>query len=338
MEHVRSLIQVLEICHLIERHSLSDDPELGYRSGSMTGITRKKDMSRYEKLMSRIAAGERILIDGATGTEIERRGVPQLENAWNGGGALSHPDVLRTVHEDYIREGAEIVISNTFATHRQALREAGADDRFDALNRRGVELAVEARDRMEAPDVLVAGGLSYWSWAGDWISAAELSADAEEQAAIMADAGSDLLMLEMMIDIERMLVTLEAAQKSGLPVWVGLSCKADGTGAMTLRDGEPLADALDAIGDRNVPLVSIMHTVVEHIDPCLDVVAGHWAGPVGVYAHSARWVGHVCHFDVSISPQDYAAHSQAWLKRGVQVIGACCGLGADHVRALKPLV
>ena len=40
-----------------------------------------------------MAAGEKILIDAATGTEIEHRGVPQLENAWNGGGALSHPDI-----------------------------------------------------------------------------------------------------------------------------------------------------------------------------------------------------------------------------------------------------
>ena len=121
-------------------------------------------MSRYDRLMKRIADGGRILIDGATGTEIERRGVPQLDNAWNGGGALSDPDVLREVHEDYIREGAEIIISNTFATHRQALRAAGVEHQFDAFNRRGVELAIEARDRLGANDVLVAGGISYWSW------------------------------------------------------------------------------------------------------------------------------------------------------------------------------
>ena len=65
-------------------------------------------MSRYSKLMQRIHAGECILIDGATGTEIERRGVPQLDNAWNGGGTLSHPEILRAVHEDYFRLGAEI--------------------------------------------------------------------------------------------------------------------------------------------------------------------------------------------------------------------------------------
>ena len=46
-------------------------------------------MNSYQKIMARIEAGEKIIIDGATGTELERNGVPQLENAWNGGGTLS---------------------------------------------------------------------------------------------------------------------------------------------------------------------------------------------------------------------------------------------------------
>ena len=295
-------------------------------------------MGRYERLMDRIANGERILIDGATGTEIERRGVPQLENAWNGGGALSHPDVLRSVHEDYIREGAEIVISNTFATHRHALRDAGVEDQFEMLNRRGVELAIEARERMHAPDVLVSGGISYWSWSGNWPAPADLVTSTEEEASIMAQAGADLLMLEMMVDIDCMLVTLEAARASGLPVWVGLSCEPDQAGAMTLLRGGLLAEALDALMGKNVPLVSIMHTEVDHIDACLGIVADHWSGPVGAYAHSARWVGDTCYYDVTISPEDYASHARSWLEQGVQVIGGCCGLGVDHIKALKRLL
>ena len=74
-------------------------------------------MPRYNNMMARMAAGECILIDGATGTEAERRGVPQLDNAWNGGGALSHPDIVRQVHLGIIiQAGAEVIISNSFAT------------------------------------------------------------------------------------------------------------------------------------------------------------------------------------------------------------------------------
>ena len=82
-------------------------------------------MDRYENLINRVAEGELIVIDGATGTEMERRGVPKLEHAWNGGGTLSHPEILCGIHEDYIRGGADIIISNTFATLKSALEDAG---------------------------------------------------------------------------------------------------------------------------------------------------------------------------------------------------------------------
>ncbi|MEM6481980.1 MAG: homocysteine S-methyltransferase family protein [Pseudomonadota bacterium] len=295
-------------------------------------------MTRYERLMKRIGAGGQILIDGATGTEIEKRGVPQLDGAWNGGGALSHPDVLREVHIDYIRAGAEIVIANTFATHLSALREAGAAADFEALNRRGVELAIEARVAADAPDVLVAGGMSYWSWTNNWQEADSLRRDATTQAGIMAQAGADLIMLEMMVDLDRMRVTLEAAQSSGLPVWAGLSCEPDTDGTMRLMRGEPLAEALDVLNELDIPLLSIMHTEVDYIDACLTIVAQHWDKPVGVYAHSARWSGQKGIFDDTIPPDAYAACAKDWLDRDIGLIGGCCGLGTRHIVALNEMM
>ncbi len=203
--------------------------------------------NRYQKLVSRMDAGELILIDGATGTEIERRGVPQLNNAWNGGGALSHPSIVREVHQDYIEAGSQIIISNTFATCEHTLRDAGMAEHFETLNRRGVELAVEARDQSHAPDVLVAGGISYWSFTGNKPSLSALSSSVTDQAGIMKNAGADLLMLEMMIDIDRMCVTLEGALTSDLPVWVGVTCKIDSQGVVCLRNGEPLSSALESL-------------------------------------------------------------------------------------------
>ncbi len=292
-------------------------------------------IGRYEALVTHLNAGQHVLIDGATGTEVERRGVPQLENAWNGGGALSHPEIVRTVHEDYIGVGAKIIISNTFATSLHALRDAGVAHDFAAYNQRAVELAVEARDRMAVADVLVAGGISYWSWTGDHPPLDELQDNVAKQAAIMRDAGADLLMLEMMIGIDRMLSTLEGAQSSGLPVWVGLTCNPADDGTIVLRNGEPLADALAALSGKNVALINIMHTEVMHIDDALDVVDAHWDGLKGVYAHTGRHANHKWTFDDTISPSDYADAAECWLARGVRIIGGCCGIRVDHIDALR---
>lgn len=142
--------------------------------------------------MRRIENGECVLIDGATGTEIERRGVPQLTDAWNGGGALSHPEILRQVHEDYLRIGVDLIISNNFATHYYALRDAGEAERFEAYNRKGVELAIEARERQGRPDTIVAAGISYWSWSGKHPPPDDLRQASQRQVRILADAAAAL--------------------------------------------------------------------------------------------------------------------------------------------------
>ena len=198
-------------------------------------------MARYESFMARIASGECILTDGATGTEAERRGIPQLENAWNGGGALSHPDIIRQIHLDYLDAGAEVVISNSFATHLHALADAGEADRFEDYNRRAVELAVEARDGSDAPGALVGAGMSYWSWTDNPPPAAEMRRAATRQADVMAAAGADVIMLEMMVDLPNLEIMLDAVSGVGLPVWAGLTCRPGDGGVIALRRGGSLS-------------------------------------------------------------------------------------------------
>ena len=295
-------------------------------------------MNRYQALIQRLENGDRILIDGATGTEIEKRGVPMVNNAWNGGGALTHPDTVRQVHEDYIHFGAQIVISNTFSTSRHVLKDAGLEKNFEFLNRRGIELAREARDSQNKPEVLVAGGITHWSFTKQYPSHQELRQNVKEQAAIMANAGADLLMLEMMADIDHMLIVLDAAQKSGLPVWVGLSCNLDEDNVPLLLDGPTLMEGLENIQSKDVDVVSIMHTEVEYITACLEVLKANWVGPVGVYAHSGRFVEPNWIFNDVISPEDYASAADSWLQQGVQILGGCCGIGLEHIKHLKPLI
>jgi S-methylmethionine-dependent homocysteine/selenocysteine methylase len=106
---------------------------------------------------------------------------------------------------------------------------------------------------------------------------------------------------------------------------------------MCLRNGEPLLDALACLADADIPLVSIMHTEVAHIDDCLDIIEKHWQGLTGVYAHVGRYADGNWHFDFTITPDDYAAHSHRWIERNVQIIGGCCGIMPDHISALSTI-
>ena len=293
--------------------------------------------NRYDAVMQRLRAGGRILLDGGTGTELERRGVPVLPDAWSGGGAMTHPGVVREVHEDYISAGASIVISNTFGTSLHALADAGWAEQFEELNRRGVQLACEARMNAGDGDVLVAGGITHWSWTDRHPPLHDLRESVSAQAAVMAAAGADLVMLEMMADVDRFLAVLEGARRSGLPVWVGFSCELDEHGVVRLLHGPTLAEGLQAAAGMDVPVASVMHTEVDDVDACLDVAQTEWSGPLGVYAHSGDFIDGRWVFDGVISPEQYAAAAARWRDRGVQVLGGCCGTTPDHIRAVADI-
>jgi homocysteine S-methyltransferase len=292
-------------------------------------------VARYESFMERITSGECVLTDGATGTEAERRGIPQLENAWNGGGALSHPDIIRQIHLDYLDAGAEVVISNSFATHLHALADAGEADRFGDYNRRAVELAVEARDGSDAPGALVGAGMSYWSWTDNPPPAAEMRRAATRQADVMAAAGADVIMLEMMVDLPNLEIMLDAVSGVGLPVWAGLTCRPGDGGVIALRRGGSLSDAVRLLDAHGVDLVNIMHTEVEDISASVAAISELWQGPIGVYAHSSTEVDKQWVFDDVISPAAYCDLAARWKDQGVSLIGGCCGITTAHVIEMK---
>ena len=184
--------------------------------------------------------------------------------------------------------------------------------------------------------MLVAGGISHWSW-GTHPSAEQLRINIADQANIMAEAGAELIMLEMMVNIEKTQILIEESQRVDLPVWVGFSTKVDEDGTVRLWEDEPLVDALEAIIPYDIPLVNIMHTEVQYVDRSLDVLQANWDRPIGVYAHSGPYAEGKWLFDQVIKPEDYANASKRWLDRGVQVIGGCCGLGVEHMQALNEM-
>src|SRR5215207_815215 len=110
-------------------------------------------------LQRRLDGGETVLLDGAMGTELERRGVPMDAVAWDAA-LLTHPATVREVHEDFIRAGADVITTNTFATARHVLEPAGMGERFRELNARAVALAKEARENAADGAVFIAGSIS----------------------------------------------------------------------------------------------------------------------------------------------------------------------------------
>jgi S-methylmethionine-dependent homocysteine/selenocysteine methylase len=290
-------------------------------------------------LQQRLDGGEVVILDGATGTELERRGAPMDEAAWDAAALLTHPDMVREVHEDYIRAGADVIITNTFATARHVLEPAGMGERFRELNIRAVTLAKEARENATERPVFIAGSISTFTARYDYSyepRAERARANYREQAEVLAESEADVIALEMMRDIEQTTYALEAAVSTGLPVWVGFSCKSTDEGTIVLWDGDhTLTEAMERIPPLGASLVSIMHTLTEDTAPALRDMSERWSGPVGAYPHSGEFIMPNWQFIDMISPEDFARQAQGWLEMGVQLIGGCCGIGPEHIRQLK---
>ena len=290
-------------------------------------------------LDQRIKNGETIILDGATGTELEKRGAPMDDAAWCAAALATNPGMVREVHEDYIRAGADIVITNTFPAAKHVLQEAGLGDRFRELNAKAVELAREARESVGREEVYVAGSISTFPARLDrgYDPDEQMARDNyREQAEVLAESGSDLIVLEMMRDLDQTSYAVEAAGETGLPVWAGFSCKRTEDGTVVLWDGhDTLAKAVDELTQNEVALISIMHTLTEDTVPALQEVREHWDGPVGAYPHSGEFVMPNWQFIDMISPEDFTLEARRWIEQGAQVIGGCCGIGPEHIRSLR---
>ena len=293
---------------------------------------------------ARLARGELIIIDGAMGTELERRGVPMDEFAWSGAAVIDYPDVVVAAHRDYIDAGAQVIITNTFGMSPFMLAATRHADRAEEGLRQAVRLARRARDEAGRPDVAIAGSISTMAAGGDIDSPLEAPSAAEARAGfelmvrVFADEGVDAIALEMMQDLERAPLALAAAKDSSLPVWLGLTCARSKAGDKLVGFDFSDIDFADVV-DRLLPigpdLVNIMHCDINVTPDAVEMVKAHWAGPLGVYPESGYFTMPNWQFVDVMSPEDLVAEAKKWVVQGVRLIGGCCGLGPEHIRALN---
>ena len=151
---------------------------------------------------------------------------------------IDAPGVVRAIHEDYLRAGADVIISNNFYTTRERLRTIGAADDWEEYTRRGGELAVDTRDNVN-PEAYVGGGVSP---PGD----GDMRSQLEDQARILASVGVDFMLPEYVGGgvrheggLEDCAIAAEAFATAGLPVFLGISNLLD-TG--TMHGGESMQE------------------------------------------------------------------------------------------------
>ncbi|MCZ6470332.1 MAG: homocysteine S-methyltransferase family protein [Gammaproteobacteria bacterium] len=303
-------------------------------------------------LQERLDNNEIILMDGGISTEIQKRGVPLDPNVWSGLTTKTHPDEVRQVHEDYIRAGSQVITANTYSTARHVLESINLGHEAKMINLKSVQLAREARDNAADGDVWIAGSMSSMpplTSSQEVAVSKHAEASYQELAEVLANAGVDLIIAEMMRDIDNATMVIKAAVSTGLPVWVGYSTMMaeDGIDVRSLRwkstdsptDTHDFASLVEQLSPLGGQAAGIMHTQVGDIGPALGILGKLWSGPKLAYAETGQFLVPDWSFEEICTPRDYAKQVEDWIKNhGVQIIGGCCGTGPEHIRALKNLL
>jgi S-methylmethionine-dependent homocysteine/selenocysteine methylase len=295
-------------------------------------------------VLERVAAGEVVVMDGGTGTEIQRRGGAMHDATWCAEANLDRPDLVRDVHLAYLEAGAELVIANTFATSPLLFATIDREDEIATIDRAAVRLAREAV-AAAGGTAAVAGSISTMQPVvpGDdrtdrshsWTEA-EVRERYRRKAGTLVEAGVDLLVMEMMRDTGPSVWATAAAVETGLPVWVGLSFEPGPDGGL-VGWGRPecaMDDVVAALVATGPDLVAVMHSSVDDTGPALAAVRSRYGGPLGAYPESGRFAMPDWVFVDVIGVDELVEISRTWVAQGVTVVGGCCGIGPEHIAGL----
>ncbi len=171
-----------------------------------------------------------------------------------------------------------------------------------------------------------------------------------EQAELLAEGKVDLLILEMLAtDVDNTIIAVEEASRTGLPVWVSLSCLDHPTSKnlyLGVRENATVANdvfrsydlfdsAIQRIMAAGGSLLSMMHSEIHLGQAALNVMQENFAGPLGIYPNAGYWQRPNWTFIEDVSPEYFWTEAQRWLDLGAQVIGGCCGIGPEYIQVLS---
>ena len=178
----------------------------------------------------------------------------------------------------------------------------------------------------------------------------EALADYREQAHILAEAGVDVLVGEMLIRTLDAAAFVEAAIETRLPVWVGYSCQDRGgqqyLGVQGNMGRETILEAVEAVASKGIAAMFIMHSLPEDTGSGLRELSQCTTLPFGAYAQTVRRspeemamfsenMSKAKVIDRGLSPNEYLLQAREWIELRAQIIGGCCGTTPDHIKSLK---
>jgi 5-methyltetrahydrofolate--homocysteine methyltransferase len=283
-----------------------------------------------------LQAGEVLIADGATGTNLQTVGLPPgtTPEEW----VFTQPDRIRALQRSFVEAGSDLILTCTFGGTRLRLKESGYADRVVELNRRAVDLAREAAN----DGTLIGGSLgplgSLLKPFGP-IEYSEAVAAYAEQAQALSEAGVDVLVIETHFALDEAQAAVEGArQVTPLPLVVSFSFD---RGVRTMMGVKP-TQVVEKFKEMGVAAIGAnCGTTLENMEKIVQEYAAAntslfiWAKPNAglptVEAATGRSI-------YSVTPEQMGDFAKRYVALGARIVGGCCGSTPAHVRAIAHAV
>lgn len=287
-------------------------------------------MSRASEFREQL--GRRVLVaDGAMGTMLYSRGV--FINRCYDELNLSAPDLVRGIHEEYVRAGAEILETNTFGANPVRLASYGLAEKVAAINQAGVRLAREAAQQ----GAFVAGSVGPLGVRIEPLgptSFAEAREAFRRQIEALGEAGVDLLILETFGDLNELREAILAAREVAGTEWIVVAqVTIDDFGRMP--DGSEPEVFARRLEEWPADVIGLNCSVGPKVTlETIEKMMAYSAKPISAMpnaGHPATVEGRKIYL---CSPEYMAQYARRFVQAGVKIVGGCCGTTPEHIRAL----
>jgi 5-methyltetrahydrofolate--homocysteine methyltransferase len=285
--------------------------------------------------LQRLQAGELLIADGATGTNLLQRGLSRGLTPENW--VIDQPEQILQLHQDFIAAGSHIILTSTFGASSVRLRDSSLDGRAVEVNQRAADIALQA---CQGTSALVGGSigpLGKLLIPFGPLTPEEAAESYTEQAKALSDSGIDLLVIETQFDLTEAQIAVQAARSvSSLPIVASFSYDRGKKTMMGLSPTKAATEmsklSVDVVGincgrslDENLANLIELRQAVN-----LPIWFKPNAGLPGVDKDGNSFY--------DLTPEQMGAQAARWIDSGAQIVGGCCGTSPAHLHQIAQAV
>jgi len=287
-------------------------------------------------LIQRLAAGEVLVSDGATGTNLQRDGLPvgAAAETW----VLDNPEAIRSLNRAFAEAGSDILLTCTFGGTQLRLEASSLAGEFTAINRKAVQITQEVAREF---NILAAGSIGptgHMLAPLGTVSVEEAEENFREQARLLVEGGVDLIVIETQFDINEARAAVRGVREVDADIPLVCSFSYD-RGTRTMMGVRP-DDMAAEIGALSVDILGINcgRSLEENLDVLIRLKEVTkkpiWFKPNAGMPETDDEGKPI----YSVSPKDMGALAPAWKDAGARILGGCCGTSPDHLAAITRAV